>query len=270
MSLTQSRARGIDGKPRVRCLTIFFPMLDEAAYIRSTLAAAAEACKGLIAAREIADYELLVVDDGSSDATGRIARSLKESDPHVEVVHHHVRRGLGAALRTGFGHARGDLILYTDADLPCDLAELGKALRLQRHHEADIVSAYRHDRTGEGPRRALYSWVWNWLVRLVFGIYVRDVNFSFKLCRREIFEHLELQSEGSFVDAELLVRADRLGLRVVQFGVDYFPRWHGTSRLSSGSVISQMTLDMLRMRGELRRAAHARAADCPGTARVPR
>src|SRR5438477_9489813 len=136
-------------------------------------------------------------------------------------------------MKTGVANARGEVVLYPDADLPFDLAELGKALRLMRIYGADVVNAYRHDRTAEGPRRAVYSFGYNWLVKLLFGIQVRDVNFSFKLCRRRIFEHITLVAEGSFIDAELLVRAQRLGYKTIQFGVDYFARTRGISTLSS-------------------------------------
>jgi hypothetical protein len=81
---------------------------------------------------------------------------------------------------------------------------------------------------------------------------MRDVNFAFKLCRRRIFEHVELKSEGSFIDAELVIRAQKLGYTVVQFGVDYFPRTRGVSTLSSPSVIVKILTEMRDLRDELR------------------
>ena len=106
--------------------------------------------------------------------------------PCLRVVHHPTNRKLGGSLKTGFATATGDLVLYTDADLPFDLVEVSKAVRLLRIYEADVVSAYRHDRTGEGPRRLVYSYAYNHLVRLAFGLRIRDVNFAFKLLRREV------------------------------------------------------------------------------------
>ncbi|MGH9157486.1 MAG: glycosyltransferase family 2 protein [Acidimicrobiales bacterium] len=246
-----------DDELRFQSLSIVFPMWNEEAYVEATLAAAAEVCLELVASREIGDYELVVVNDASTDATGAIADRLAAGDRHVKVVHHGVNRSLGASVRSGFGAATGELVLYTDADLPCDLAEAAKACRLLRYHNADIVSAYRHDRTGEGPRRALYSWIYNWLVRLTLGLYLRDVNFAFKLCRRGVLDKIELQSEGSFFDVELLVRATRKGYKVIQFGVDYFPRSRGVSTLSSSSVIVKIIRDMVALRRELRRTGPA-------------
>lgn len=238
--------------PAGASLTVFFPMWNEQDYIYATVDAARDVCRQMVAEEEIGDYEILIVDDASTDATGRIADDLAADDPRVRVVHHPANRRLGGCIKTGFANAAGELVLYTDADLPCDLAELRKACRLLRYYRADIVSAYRHDRTGEGARRVVYSWIYNWLVTLVFDLHIRDVNFAFKLCRRSIFDKLELTSEGSFIDAELLIRGQGLGYRVIQFGVDYFPRSVGVSTLSSGAVIADILREMLSQARELR------------------
>ncbi len=144
-------------------------------------------------------------------------------------------------------------MLYTDADMPFDLADLGKALRLMHVYDADIVSAYRFDRTGEGAKRALYSHVYNSLVKTLFRLRIRDVNFAFKLIRREVLDHLELVSEGSFIDVELLAKAQRLGFYIIQFGVDYFPRERGTSTLSSPKVIVKILRELLQLLPSVRK-----------------
>jgi len=242
----------VNSTPYAQKLTFFFPMWNEEEYISRTLRAAREAGESLIGAGEIADYEVIIIDDASTDATGRLADEAAAADPRVRVVHHPVNRKLGGSIKTGFAHASGDLILYTDADLPFDMKELEKACRLLRQYEADIVSAYRFDRTGEGYTRTVYSFFYNALVRVFFGVRVRDVNFAFKLVRARIFEHVRLESEGSFIDAELIIRAQKLGYHVVQFGVDYFPRTRGVSTLSSPSVIAKILREMRGLRRELR------------------
>jgi hypothetical protein len=156
-------------------------------------------------------------------------------------------------VRTGLAEARCDLVLYTDADMPFDLADLGKALRLMRVYEADILSAYRLDRTGEGVKRTLYSYIYNSTVRMLLGMRLRDVNFAFKLLRRDILQHIDLESEGSFIDVELLAKAQRRGFHIIQFGVDYFPRDRGTSTLSSPAVISTIVKELVRLLPSLRR-----------------
>jgi glycosyltransferase involved in cell wall biosynthesis len=232
-------------------LSIFYPMWNEEEYIDRALIAGRRACEGLVRSGDIADYELIVVDDASTDATGAIADQRAAEDPRVKVVHHPVNRKLGGAMKTGFAAASGDLILYTDADLPFDMSELPRAVRLLRDYDADIVSAYRFDRTGEGYLRSVYTFVYNLLIRSLFHVKARDINFAFKLCRARVFDHVELRSEGSFIDAELVIRATRLGYEMLQFGVDYFPRTRGVSTLSSPSVITTILKEMWELRGDL-------------------
>jgi len=239
-------------RERFEKLSIFFPMWNEEEYIHRAVRAAKEICDDLVEAGEIGDYELIVVDDASTDRTGELADELAAADTHIRVVHHPSNRRLGGSIKSGFAAATGDLVLYTDADLPFEMIELVRAIRVMRTYEADIVSAYRLDRTGEGPRRAVYSWVYNWLIQLSFGTRLRDINFAFKLCRRCVLDHVTLSSEGSFIDAELVIRAQKAGFSIVQIGVDYFPRTRGVSTLSSPAVIRTMLGEMARLRGELK------------------
>src|SRR4051812_10196442 len=251
------------GAPHFSLLTVFFPMWNEEEYIERALGSAREACRMLIDAREIADYELLVIDDASTDRTGAIADRIAAVDHRVRVVHHPKNRKLGGSLKTGFAAARGDLVLYTDADLPFDMDELQKACRLMRHYEADIVSAYRFDRTGEGAVRVVYSTIYNVLVRVLFGVRIRDINFAFKLCRRRVLDELTLVSEGSFIDAELVIRTIGIGGQGVQFGVGSFPRTRAASTMSSRAVIVKILREMGATRAELRTGGPPAEAGVP-------
>lgn len=232
-------------------LSIFFPMWNEEQYIGRALNAGHEVAREMVASGEIGDYELIIVDDASSDATPRLADEAAAADRRVKVVHHPTNRKLGGSMKSGFAAATGDVIVYTDADLPFDMRELHRALRLLRQYEADIISAYRFDRTGEGLVRVVYSAFYNALVRVLFGVRIRDVNFAFKVCRSSIFRNITLRSEGSFIDAELIVRARKLGYSIVQFGVDYFPRTRGISTLSKPSVIVKILREAFSLRREL-------------------
>ena len=233
-------------------LSIFFPMWNEEDYIHRAVGAATEVCEQLVTDGEVDDYEIIIVDDASTDATPELADEIAAADPHVKVVHHAVNRKLGGSIKTGYAAATGDLVLYTDADLPFEMRELARAIRVMRYYEADMVCAYRLDRTGEGLRRAVYSWGYNWMIHLAFNPRLRDINFAFKLCRRRVLDHIELVSEGSFIDAELSIRAQRLGFHIVQIGVDYFPRTRGISTLSSPAVIGTMLKEMRGLRRQLK------------------
>jgi len=257
--------------PHFSGISVLFPMWNEEAGMRHAVAAAREACEALLREGEVGAWEIVIVDDASTDSTGRIADELAERDPRIRAAHHPSNRRLGGTIRTGIEFSREELILYSDADLPFDMREISKACRLLRVYRADIVAAYRFDRTAEGWLRAAYSYGYNHLVRILFGLRVRDVNFAFKLCRRRIFEHAVLESEGSFIDAELLVRASRLGYRIIQFGVDYFPRTRGVSTLSSFAVIGRMLREIAAQIGDIRRLRPlpAEVLELPETPKSP-
>ena len=237
--------------PRFEKFSVFFPMWNEEEYLQRALNAATELGDELIAQNTVADYEMIIVNDASTDATAKLADEAAAANRRVVVVHHPVNRKLGGSIKSGFAAATGDVVLYTDADLPFDFREVHKAMRLMNQYEADIVAAYRFDRTGEGYVRVVYSFFYNLLVRALFGCRFRDVNFAFKLVRLSVLQKVQLSSEGSFIDAELMVSARKLGMNVVQFGVDYFPRTRGVSTLSSPSVIVKILKEAWALRSHL-------------------
>jgi len=237
--------------PRFEKFSVFFPMWNEEEYLQRALNAATELGDELIAQNTVADYEMIIINDASTDATAKLADEAAAANSRVVVVHHPVNRKLGGSIKSGFAAATGDVVLYTDADLPFDFREVHKAMRLMNQYEADIVAAYRFDRTGEGYVRVVYSFFYNLLVRALFGCRFRDVNFAFKLVRRSVLQKVQLSSEGSFIDAELMVSARKLGMNVVQFGVDYFPRTRGVSTLSSPSVIVKILKEAWALRSHL-------------------
>lgn len=235
-----------------RTLSFVLPAWNEESGLERAVRAAVEAGDHLVDDAVIGAFEIVVVDDASTDRTGEIADRLAVDDPRVRVVHHERNRTLGGAVRSGFDASVGEWVLYTDADLPFDLVEVATAFRLLRRYDADVVSAYRRSRRGEGPRRAVYSYVYNTVVHGVVGLRCRDVNFAGKLVTRRVLDAVELRSEGSFIDVELLAKAQRQGFRIVQFGVDYLPRTRGVSTLSSGRVIVGIVREMWTLLPEVR------------------
>lgn len=220
------------------------PCYNERDYLPLTLAkASAELC--LITD----DYELIIVDDGSTDGSGAIARELAKHDPKIRVISHERNRGLGYALRTGFGAARNFVIVYTDMDMPFDLAKLREILPLMR--EYDFVHGKRTGHRESGMRELL-GVSYNWLVRVVFGIQVDDVNFALKVFRRDLLNEIELRSEGSFIDAELYLAVNRLGKKVRSVEVQYVPRRFGQSSLANfrniAGILRELAVECARRR----------------------
>ena len=226
-------------------VSLVIPMFNEELSIEHAIACAVEALEPF-------DYEILIVDDASTDRSAEIVRAEIELNPRIRLLQHEVNRKLGGALKTGYGAAQKDVVVYMDADLPFDPEVIGKAMRALHVTRADMIAGYRLDRTTEGFRRTVYSYLYNTLIGLLFGWPHRDVNFSFKLMRREVLEAIELRSEGSLIDAELIVKARNLGFVIQQLGLDYFPRSRGDSTLSSPAVIFQIFRELIRLYPEMK------------------
>jgi hopanoid biosynthesis associated protein HpnK len=190
------------------------------------------------------DLEVVLVDDGSTDGSGAFMARLADEHPCIVAVHHARNRGLGAAIRTGLSAATKDLVLYMDSDFPVTVEEARAALA-KFSDEVDLLIGYRLGRA-EGPRREIMSWTYNRLIRVAFGLKVRDVNFAFKLIRRSLLTQMRLRSEGSFIDAELLLEAARLGARAREVGIHYHPRTAGVSTAASTRVVLHIFREMWR------------------------
>ena len=241
------------GAARPRSVSLVVPMYNEERNVGRLLDVAIPAL-----GEHATEWEIVLVDDASSDRTRALAESRTEEEPRIRVLSHAHNRGLGGTLRTGFSAARLTWILYSDCDLPWDLAEMGRLFRAAELTGADFVSAYRHDRTGEGATRSLYSFLYNGLVHAVFGIVLRDANFSCKLFRRDLLTGMTLKSEGSFIDVELLARCAARGVAIQQVGLDYFPRTRGVSTLSSPRVVLQILREMAALAPGIRAERRAR------------
>jgi len=228
-------------------ISLVIPMFNEAENIEHAIAWSVEALE-----RHARDYEVIVVDDASTDGSAALVATAAAANPRVRLLRHPVNRKLGASLRTGFAAATMELVLYMDADLPFDPDEIGRAVRALEITGSDMVAGYRHDRTAEGFLRTVYSYVYNFIIGLLFGWPHRDINFSFKLMRRELLDAVELRSEGSLIDAELVVKAKNLGFVIQQLGLDYFPRTRGQSTLSSPGVILKILRELAALSGDMR------------------
>ena len=197
-----------------------------------------------VARRYCGEFEVLVVDDGSTDRTPEIVAEAARRDPEVHLVRHGRNRGYGDALRTGFLRARMDLVFFTDADNQFDMEEL--ALLLPWADHVDVVAGYRIKRMDPLMRR-LNAWGWNRLVRVLFYVPVRDIDCAFKLFRRAALEELDIESVGALVNTEIMVKLGRTGKTVVEVGVHHRPRTAGVARGAKPSVILRAFIEVWRM-----------------------
>jgi glycosyltransferase involved in cell wall biosynthesis len=226
-------------------LSIILPAYNEAANIETAVLSALDAGE-----RFCPPVEVIVVDDGSGDATASIVDELAVGDARVRVVHHAINRGYGDALKSGFDAARMSYVFFTDADNQFDLDELGGFIDLIER--VDVVAGYRVNRCDSWFRR-LNASVWNYVVRALFYVPVRDIDCAFKLFRREVFDGLRLDSMGAMVNTELMVKLGRSGYRVVEVGVRHYPRRAGVARGASVRVILRALFELASMHARLSR-----------------
>lgn len=209
-------------------ITLVLPAYNEQEVIAQAVHEAVEAISTLTD-----EYEILVVDDGSTDRTASILEQLTSQYRHLRVLRQPKNLGYGAALRRGFTEARSELVSFTDADCQFDLTELDRLVMLSRDYQ--IVCGYRIDR--QDPfLRCFYSNVYNTLVRTLLGTRVRDCDCALKLMHREALSRLPITTDGFLVNAVLLAQARQQDMSVVEVGVSHRPRAAGSSKVSIAHI----------------------------------
>lgn len=221
-------------------LSIFFPCFNEEPNVERV------ALGALAVARRISDdYEIIIVNDGSSDRTGEIADRLSRQYPEIRVVHHERNKGYGAALQSGFKSARKELVFYTDGDGQFNIEEITKLLPLIE--EYDIVSGYRINRRDPVIRK-VNAFLWGTLVNLLFKFKISDVDSAFKLYRREIFDQITMESQGALIDTEVLAKARAKGFTITEVGVTHYPRQAGEQTGAKLTVIIKAFKELFKLK----------------------
>jgi glycosyltransferase involved in cell wall biosynthesis len=195
-------------------------------------------------------FEIIVVDDGSTDGTPAVADGLSRADPAVRVVHHPHNEGYGAALKSGFAAARQAWVFLMDSDGQFDPAELPGFV--DEASRADFVVGYRIDRA-DPPHRKLFAKAWAMMMRLLLGIRARDVDCAFKLMRRSYLAAMPLEAGGAFLSAEMLAKARRLGAQFAERPVKHLPRRGGRQTGGSIKVLLRAFYEMGRLWLRVRR-----------------
>ncbi len=219
-------------------LSVFFPAYNDSGTIASMVIRAVQAASELTP-----DYEVIVVNDGSTDATAEIVDELAKTYPHVRVVHHPRNRGYGGALQTGFRSATKELIFYTDGDAQYDPAELA-ALWAKLTPEADLVNGYKISRS-DPLHRVMIGRLYHHTVSLLFGLTVRDVDCDFRLLRKSVFEHIELQKTSGVICLEMMKKIQDAGFTIVEVPVHHYHRAYGRSQFFNFRRIFRTGVDVL-------------------------
>ena len=193
-------------------------------------------------------YEVVIVEDGSTDRTPQITQRLCADNPRVRCVHHPVNCGSGRAIRSGVEASRGERIIYVPADGQFDFLEIGRFLHAAEL--ADIVIGARLSRHDYTSFRLLSSGVFLALVRLLFGTTFRDVNWV-HLWHRRVFENISVRSEGVFLLEEIIVRAARKGCSFVEIESVYQPRQGGEATGGNPRTILKTLKEMAAVRIEM-------------------
>ena len=236
-------------------LTVFFPAYNDAGTIASLVIRAIQ-----VASRLTPDYEIVIVNDGSSDATAEIADELARSYPRVRVIHHAGNRGYGGALRSGFAAATTELIAYTDGDAQYDPAEL-EVLWKRLTPDADLVNGYKITRS-DPLHRIVIGRIYHHTVKFLFRLRVRDVDCDFRLMRRQIFDRVQLERDTGVICLEMMRKIQDAGFHIVEVPVHHYHRTYGRSQFFNFRRIFWTGIDVMTLWVQLvvlRRAGSARA-----------
>ncbi|MFI5176936.1 MAG: glycosyltransferase family 2 protein [Vicinamibacterales bacterium] len=226
-----------DATKRPTGLSIFFPAYNDAGTIASLVITARKTAQKLTP-----DFEIIVVDDGSADATSDIADELARTYPDVRVIHHPKNRGYGGALRTGFASAEKELIFYTDGDAQYDPAEL-EALWPSMVEGVDLVNGHKVSRS-DPLHRVIIGKIYHWTVKILFALKVRDVDCDFRLLRRSIFDSVHLEHNSGVICLEMMKKIQDAGFRVAEVPVHHYHRAFGKSQFFNVRRLIRTAVDV--------------------------
>ena len=245
-------------------LSVFFPAYNDSGTIASLVITALQTVRRLTP-----DFEVIIVNDGSADATPQIADELARTYPEVKVVHHERNRGYGGALRSGFEAATRELVFYTDGDAQYDPSEM--ALLWGAFGEGvDLVNGYKISRS-DPFHRVVIGRVYHHTVKLLFGLKVRDVDCDFRLLRRSIFQEVTLEKNSGVICLEMMKKIQDAGFRIAEVPVHHYHRAHGKSQffnfrrlIRTGIDVAKLWVVLVVRRDHRRRGTRAVSAAARG------
>ena len=221
-------------------LSVFFPAYNDSGTIASLVITALNSASKLTS-----NYEIIVVNDGSSDSTAQILDELARIYPHLKIVTHEINRGYGGALRSGFAAASKDVVFYTDGDAqydPSEMAVLWPALTTG----VDVVNGYKISRS-DPLHRIIIGRIYHHTVKILFGLHVRDVDCDFRLLRRSIFDRVHLEKNSGVICLEMMKKIQDAGFTIVEVPVHHYHRAHGQSQFFNFPRLFRTAVDVLKL-----------------------
>lgn len=221
---------------KLSSLSIFMPAYNEEGNIAAVVLEAVEAAKSVARA-----YEVIVVDDGSSDKTGDIVDKLSQSDKHIRLIKHKANRGYGGAVKSGLAAAKYDYIFFTDSDGQFHFDELARFIKAK--DDADILIGYRKKRMDPFHRifvAQVLLKIWNFVL---FGLTIRDVDCAYKLFDKKVRDSIKLTTESAITVTEFIVKAIRQGYKIKQVPVIHYERKFGKQTGGNWRVIARAAIE---------------------------
>lgn len=234
-------------------LSVFFPAYYDEKNINKVVDKAVEVLETL----KLKDYEITIIEDGSPDDTAVVADELAAKYKKVKVIHHEKNKGYGATLWEGFSGARFDYVFYTDGDNQFDMEELRKFVALVPY--SDMVIGYRKKKQYSTYRK-LTSFVYNFVLKLMFGTDYIDIDCAFKIIKTDLFKKIKVNTKDAFIDAEIMIRASLLGYSFTEVGVRHLPRVDGVSTAARPSIIFRTIREIFALKKEIKRELIERRA----------
>ena len=233
-------------------LSLFFPTYKEEDNIGRVVQDAKK-----ILQKVAVKWEIIVVNDGSSDRTKEVAEKLAKDDKQslslrggrIKLVNHPKNRGYGGALKTGFKSAKYEWVAFTDSDGQFDFSEIGKFIA--KKDEADLILGYRLKRADSFLRK-VYTFGWSLLARILFGLKAKDYSCGFKMIKKQVFDSVQpLVGEEKVTQIEFLVKAKKKDYRFAEVGVHHYPRLAGKQTGAKLNVVFKSILDLFKLWAKL-------------------
>lgn len=226
-------------------LTIFFPCYNDQDTITEMIIEAYR-----LAPSCALDYEVIVVDDGSTDKSRQILTQLRQENPHLKLIFHDKNQGYGGALHSGFTNARKDYVFYTDGDGQYQLSDLKNLINLI-DKDTPMVNGYKISRSDAWYRK-LFGMVYQSLCKTMLGIKIRDTDCDFRLIKRDLLQNIQLKYKSGAVCAELVKKIELQGIHIAECPVHHFPRRSGNSQFFSFHNLSKTLSDFFTLKADLK------------------